>query len=308
MHFRSSFAFAGFLAWQAVAQSTTSSSSISAPSHEPSSWNAGAVHEFRIHPSCNVTERRQLQNGLAEAVALAEHAKQHVLRWGNASELYRKYFGNHPSGEVIGNFDKIANGDRSGMLFRCDDPDGNCRRPTYGGHWRGENATDETVICPRSFETRRLLVQMCALGYNVAEYPTNTFFASDLIHRLYHMPAVGEYHIEHYTETYTEVLDLAKNNASYSVHDSDSLQYFALDVYAHDIAVPGIGCSGTVPPTSEQVSTSSVQATSSGAATTFVTSAVPTVSATATTAEAVSVTSAIPPGCHTHADGALHCE
>lgn len=85
---------------------------------------------------------------------------------------------------------------------------------------------------------------MCAFGYNVAEFDTNTYFASDLIHRLYHLPSIGEGHVEHFSESYAEVLELARNNASYAVHDSDSLQYFALEVYAYDIAVPGVGCPG----------------------------------------------------------------
>lgn len=91
-------------------------------------WDAGAVTEFPIHSSCNATEARQLRVGLAEAIELAEHAKEHVLRWGNRSEHYRKYFGNAPSGEVIGNLDKIVNGDKGGVVFRCDNPDGNCEQ------------------------------------------------------------------------------------------------------------------------------------------------------------------------------------
>lgn len=89
-------------------------------------WDAGAVTEFPIHSSCNASEARQIRTGLGEAVELAEHAKEHVLRWGNESEHYRRYFGNAPSGEVIGNLDKIVSGDKGGVLFRCDDPDGNC--------------------------------------------------------------------------------------------------------------------------------------------------------------------------------------
>jgi hypothetical protein len=89
-------------------------------------WNAGAVTDWQIHPSCNASQALQIRNGLEETVKLAAHAKNHVLRWGNDSAIYRKYFGNAPSIEVIGSFDLIANGDRGGALFRCDDPDGNC--------------------------------------------------------------------------------------------------------------------------------------------------------------------------------------
>lgn len=85
---------------------------------------------------------------------------------------------------------------------------------------------------------------MCGLGYTVAESATNTFWASDLLHRLYHLPAVGYGYIEHYIETYDDALAFAQNGTTTNTHDSDVLQYFALDAYAYDIAIPGIGCTG----------------------------------------------------------------
>lgn len=46
----------------------------------------------------------------------------------------------------------------------CDDPDGNCVLTDYYGHWRGDNATDETVICEKSFQERWPLEQTCGFG------------------------------------------------------------------------------------------------------------------------------------------------
>lgn len=114
----------------------------------------------------------------------------------------------------------------------------------WAGHWRGENATDETVICQLSYNTRRPLSTMCAQGYTVSGSETNTFWAGDLLHRLYHMPAIGQGLIEHYADGYKDVLELAKGNKTESVHDSETLQYFALEAYAYDVAVPGVGCVG----------------------------------------------------------------
>lgn len=94
---------------------------------EQQPWNAGAVTEFRIHPSCNASQAHQLRQGLNDAIELAQHAKDHVNRWGSSSEFYRKYFGNAPTPEVIGAFDTIVNGNKANALFRCDDPDGNCQ-------------------------------------------------------------------------------------------------------------------------------------------------------------------------------------
>lgn len=86
---------------------------------------------------------------------------------------------------------------------------------------------------------------MCGLGYTVSGSETNTFWASDLLHRLYHVPAIGQNWIDHFADGYEEVIDQAKKNATLSTHDSETLQYFALEVYANDIAAPGVGCPGT---------------------------------------------------------------
>ncbi|KAL8637487.1 MAG: hypothetical protein Q9228_005246 [Teloschistes exilis] len=225
-------------------QSTETSGSDQQSHDEASTWDAGATRDFRIHESCNTTEVTQLRKGFADTMTLATHAKQHILRFSNSSQFYQKYFGEAPTGEAIGYYEKLINGDRGNALFRCDNPDGNCKNKGWGGHWRGENATGETVICPLSYETRRPLEQLCAFGYTVAGSETNTYFGSDLIHRLFHMPAFGDDHVEHFAEDYAGALELARTNSSFATHDSDILQYFALDTYAHDIAVPGVGCSG----------------------------------------------------------------
>ncbi|PGH28146.1 hypothetical protein AJ80_00036 [Polytolypa hystricis UAMH7299] len=239
-------------------------------------WDEGAVREFPIHKSCNATERRQLQRGLDDTVTLAKHAKDHVLRYGNDSAIYRKYFGNAPSAHVVGNFERIVAGDKADVLFRCDDPDGNCKLPAWGGHWRGENATGETVICELSFTTRLYLEQFCTRGYNVANSPLNTYFGIDLIHRLFHIPAIGENAVEHFADTYEDILELGAHNGTFATRDSNSLQYFAAEVYGYDIAVPGVGCAGepasktsttsavpTMAPTTEPSATKSTQQSAS---------------------------------------------
>lgn len=64
------------------------------------------------------------------------------------------------------------------------------------------------------------------------------------MHRVLHVPTVSEEIVEHYAGEYPEVLELAKTNSSYSGIDSNTLQYFAIDVWAYDIAAPGVGCTG----------------------------------------------------------------
>ncbi|KAG7004515.1 aromatic hydroxylase fmpF [Physcia stellaris] len=283
------------LAIPAPIQPRADSNGTSEHSHSTTAWNAGATTEFVIHESCNASEVIQLRKGLADAVTLAEHAKEHILRFGNSSAHYQKYFGDAPSGEAIGYYEKVVSGDRGDALFRCDDPDGNCKQPgtsiipsssqningylEWGAHWRGSNATNETL---------------CAFGYTVAVSETNTYFGSDLIHRLFHMPAFGEDHVEHFAEGYAGALELARTNATFATHDSDILQYFALEVYAYDITIPGVGCPGTVP--MEGATTSSMSGTPAAA------------TPTPTVADAASATSDVPAECHTHSNGDVHCD
>ena len=89
-------------------------------------WDAGAVHQYPIHASCNATQHQYIKNGLEETMTICRQARDHILRWGNSSEIYQRYFGNAPTGEPLGWFTKIVDGDKSGVLFRCDDPDRNC--------------------------------------------------------------------------------------------------------------------------------------------------------------------------------------
>ncbi|EEP77653.1 antigen 1 [Uncinocarpus reesii 1704] len=214
------------------------------PGNDLPPCDQGAVQKYPIPKSCNATERRLIPPGLDDAMTLSKRAKEHGLCFGNTSALDRKCFGNAPSGEVIGNLYRIVNADKGNTLFRCDDPDGNCQIPTYGGHWRGSNATGETVICPLSYKTRLFLEYFCTGGYTVSGSPLKTYFGTDLLHRLYHMPAIGEGHVEHFSNTYEDVLQLGAHNSSFAVRDSDTLQYFAADVYGFDIAIPGVGCAG----------------------------------------------------------------
>lgn len=138
----------------------------------------------------------------------------------------------------------------------------------WGGHYRGENATEETVICPTSFAERLQLSQVCARGWNVRESSRLVFWASDLIHRLYHIPAFGQHYIDHYADGYEELVGNATLNSVNSTHDSDGLQYFALDAWAYDIILPGEGCpgpTGEIAPPSPAVPSSTTTTTTSSA-------------------------------------------
>jgi hypothetical protein len=242
-------------------------------------WARGAVTEFPLHESCNSTQRAVLRRAFSDGIRLAQHAKEHILRWGNSSAFYQRYFGAAPTAEPIGWYERIVSADRRGLLFRCDDIDGNCRlnpskcipmcpvaRPSlllfrltlttkltsrfnivaWGGHWRGANATNETVICPPSYTSRYWLEMLCGYGYRVGAGNPNAYFAGDMLHRWMHLPGMSEGVVDHYTpegaDEFAASLELARTRPHEAVRNTGSLQYFALDVYAFDIAVPGVGC------------------------------------------------------------------
>lgn len=125
--------------------------------------------------------------------------------------------------------------------------------------------------------------------------------------------------VGHHADTYTEILELAKGeNARLSTSNSASLYYFATEVYAFDIAVPGEGCVGKAPSDHDDHDHDDVTSTSSAvAAATSKTAA----DATSAAAEATTTAEAAPAGttasekekeeqkgdCHTHDDGVVHC-
>lgn len=123
-------AITGAIAAPARLETRQESSSNETSSSTVEAWDAGAVSQFPIHESCNATQAHQIAVGLNETIQLVEHAKEHVLRYRNSSEIYRRYFGDRPPYEVIGAYDIIASGDKAGVLFRCDNPDGNCNLPS----------------------------------------------------------------------------------------------------------------------------------------------------------------------------------
>ncbi|KAI4739670.1 zincin [Aureobasidium sp. EXF-12298] len=265
------------------------------------------IQGFPIHSSCNGTERRQLEKALGDTIKIAQQAAQHIYTHGNESTLYTKYFGQAPTAGVIGWYEKLIHGDHDGILFRCDDIDGNCHQEDWGGHWRGENATDETVICPLSYSTRQPLEALCANGYTVANGKLATYFAADLMHRLYHTTKIGEGAAEHYADTYTECLELAQENSAEAVRNTHTLQYFALDVYAMEVALPGEGCTGTPAEESDDSHAAASASSASAATSSGVTSAAATTAVSTTASQSASKTTSAGTECHTHAGGEVHC-
>ncbi|KAI5816121.1 major allergen Asp F2 [Pyronema omphalodes] len=199
-----------------------------------------------ISGTCNSTETRQIAAGLDDAAELATVARAYILENGNTDPSFVKYFGvNASSAAVVGVYDRFLHGNKNGVLIRCDDIDGKCAKsPTWAGHHRGDAAPSETVICGPSYLERLYLPLMCSRGYQVSKSKLNLFWGSDLLHRLFHVPAVSEDNVEHVkgADGYEGTLKLAESNDPRTVINSDGIQYFALEVYANTVAAPGVGC------------------------------------------------------------------
>ncbi|KAI0999661.1 hypothetical protein K3495_g8537 [Podosphaera aphanis] len=222
-------------------------SAVEQKSTAPYDWSAGYVSDFTIHSSCDKLRSLVLQQGLEDAVKLAQHAREHILVQGLKSPIYQKYFGGAPTGQVTGWYDKIASANRDGIVFRCDDPDKKCEtNKQWAGHWRGNNASSETVICEPSFLTRLPLQALCGNGFDVATSKLSQFWGADLIHRLFHV--IGENFIEHYSHGYKEAVLFAQQGKINQVsRNTDSLIYFAVEAYTFDITAPGKGCTSSAP-------------------------------------------------------------
>lgn len=154
----------------------------------------------------------------------------------------------------------------------------------WAGHWRGSNGSDETVICELSYTSRWNLNGLCGYGYTVAGGKLASFFASDLIHRLFHTDKIGEKTVFHYADSYSQCLELATSDSKLAVRNAHTLQYFALDVYAYDISVPGQGCTGEPVAEEESEATASSASSASSSATSSA------ASSSTSSAEAASVT------------------
>ncbi|WVQ99805.1 hypothetical protein IAU59_006947 [Kwoniella sp. CBS 9459] len=245
--------------------------------------------DVEIHESCNATQRRMLEKGLADAFEVATVAQEYVATNGAEDPVFQKYFGTEPKSyaTVLGVWESLLTSNKEGVLLRCDNPDGNCGQPGWRGHWRGDNATSETVICDLSYTDRLYNEAFCMFGYTVAGSPLGTYWSIDLIHRMFHVPTITNALVGHYSEDYASALELAEHNATYSAIDSDALQAFAAHVYAVEVAKGGDACVGQA---------AESHSDSHGAA------------ASSSSAAAPSATSSAAESCHTHSDGAVHCE
>lgn len=274
------------------------------PAPRPTSyqWDKDWVKDIPIHESCNNTEYIQLKQALEEVKLVSAHARDHALVHGNSSTIFQKYFTSAPVEDVVGVYEKLLNANKKQMLFRCDNPDGNCDIEGYAGHWRGENASDETVICELSFDSRKPLTKLCGDGYTVSGSKDSIYWAGDLLHRIFHVESFSQGLIDHFADDYSECLELAKSDPAKAAKNSLSLRLFALDAYAFDIVEPGKGCTGDDEKKKESKTSNSSASSSKPSEPTS-----PAASSTVETSKTPTKTTQTGKNCHTHEGGELHC-
>ncbi|PWN18795.1 zincin, partial [Microstroma glucosiphilum] len=233
-----------------------------------------------IHESCNASQKLQLERGLFDMKRLCRTAVDHILEHGNQSAVFTSYFGEGADPAVpLGIFERLLRGDKSDTLIRCDDPDHNCAtQEGWNGHWRGENATGETVICPLSFETRLPIEKTCAGGFQLARDNVNIYWGADLLHRAMHFPALTNEHVTHLADEYAALLELAHHSPEEAVRNQHTIQDFAFEVFSRKYITPE-GCVG-------EVAANATDAADAHGSTT---------------------TTKAHKECHTHSDGVEHC-
>ncbi|ODN93443.1 hypothetical protein L198_05308 [Cryptococcus wingfieldii CBS 7118] len=185
--------------------------------------------DIEVHSICNATQRRMLQKALSDTYEVTSFAKEYITTNGGDDPIFQQYFGTDTGSytQVIGIWDAFLPSNKEGVLLRCDNPDGNCGQEGWRGHWGGDNATSETVICDLSYTDRLFNENFFMFGYSSARNLRLFGLSVSCDHRFFHVPAVTNGKVDHYAEDYTGILELAEHNSTYAAVDSNALQYFA---------------------------------------------------------------------------------
>lgn len=75
---------------------------------------------------------------------------------------------------------------------------------------------------------------MSSADYTVAGSSPSYYWATDLVHRLYHVPTVADEEVGHVADDYNDCLELAKTNSTWAPYNTHTLQYFMAEVFANE--------------------------------------------------------------------------
>ncbi|WWD19973.1 hypothetical protein CI109_104446 [Kwoniella shandongensis] len=212
-------------------------------------WSNGANQAFQVWGnSCNTTQKELIAEGLEQTLILVDHARDHLRRFGNDSH-FQTWFGNNNDPNTIqGLYDRIVSGDKGNISFTCDDVDNTCNGK-YGiipGYF-SSSIPELTVVCPTYYLSKKPLAELCTEGQTISSQGSESTDGSWFFHRLLHLPIASGGHLSDVVDTANEAVELAHGvNASQAIRSIHTIQYYALDVYAQDILLPGEGCLGDI--------------------------------------------------------------
>lgn len=195
--------------------------------------------------NCNATQVKMINKYYQDLLEVASVARAHLISDG-VDEAFEHWFGEDGNPlTVLGVIDNIVQGDKTGVLYRCDDIEGSCAShpTTYPGYHR-VNASQETVLCDLFFTSKRPLEEMCVIG-NITTVTPKKFAGIDLFHRFLHIDSINKGFIAEYVEDMDELVYYAENNSSYAVINTDNILYYLAETYALELT-PG-GCLGEYP-------------------------------------------------------------
>ncbi|RSH89108.1 hypothetical protein EHS25_002774 [Saitozyma podzolica] len=239
---------------QPVSVSDASDDLLSAFEPNTTAWSAGARDSYSVWgSSCNTTQLVKVSPRLSSSLRMRGTTS------GGLATIpcnFQRWFGttNHPN-QIQGLFDRIVAGDKGNISFTCDDLDSECNGQ-YGvipGYF-SPSTPELTVVCPTFFLSKNPLDQLCTRGQTISSQGSESTDGSWFLHRLLHLPTATGGGLSDVVDTSHEAVELARGvNASQTVKSIHSIQYYALDVYAADLLLPGEGCLGD---TSVEVSSS----------------------------------------------------
>lgn len=170
-------------------------------------WNEGFQYNYYISSTCNTTNANLITIGQNQGLEVAQHARVFLLHYGNYSDTFIKYFGFSPSYAPLGVYDSIANGDRSHLLYTCEDVENKCSTIGHSGIYI--HNPDNITICDKAYFNRLYNDQICTQGYTVDGSDPTTTVAGQYIEYLLSTGKFGGMDLHHYDDTYEGVLKLA---------------------------------------------------------------------------------------------------
>lgn len=206
-------------------------------------WNFVSYPEIK---NCNSSQTKQINKYYQDFIEVSSVARSNLLENGADDEAFKHWFGEEGNPlTVLGVIDNLVQGNKNGVLYRCDDVDDLCA--AHSSDWPGyhrESAPQETVICDLFFTSKHPIEKMCTEG-DILNVKPKRYAGIDLFHRFLHLSSINKGFVGEYTEKFSDVIEFANKNSTYAVLNTDSLLYYIAEVYS--LQLTESGCLGEYP-------------------------------------------------------------